>query len=201
MNLHLRCFLLIEEYQEFLKIFKMMMIGRQHDRSEKTVTREDRLVDDFISFCNKLTEGSDTLSDRPGEEVFVDFECTASEYEAAIFVFEHGARFYSKLSDNSDENTESAILSSLIAKRLGKSLILPDIEVLKETESGIFLKDSDNGNISITSCAELVCRIFACNKRIFYEDMEKQWVELVHDNGIFLRFAPVDDISYLSLRV
>jgi hypothetical protein len=197
MNLHLRCFWPLEEYQTFLKILTMMVTGRHHDRLEKAETKEDRLVARFLSFCNKLTAGSGAVSDRPGEEVFVDFECTASEYEAAIFVFEHGARYYSKLSDSSDENTDNAILSALIAKRLGKALILPDIEILEETESGIFLKDSDNGNVSITNCAELVCRIFACNKRIFYEDMEKQWVELVHDNGGFLRFAPVDDISHL----
>ncbi|MDR1180681.1 MAG: hypothetical protein LBL13_01705 [Bacteroidales bacterium] len=103
MNLHLRCFWPLEEYQTFLKILKMMMIGRQYDRLE------DRFVADFLSFCKKLTEGSGVVSDGPGEEVFVDFECTMSEYETAVFVFEHGPRFYSKLSDNSDENMDNAI--------------------------------------------------------------------------------------------
>jgi hypothetical protein len=78
-----------------------------------------------------------------------------------------------------------------LQKDWGKSLILPDIEVLKETENGIFLKDLDKDNVSITDSAELVCRIFACNKRIFYENTENQWTELVHDNGVFLRFAPI----------
>jgi hypothetical protein len=199
MNLHLRCFWPLDEYQTFSKIMGMMVTGQHYDRLEKAETKEDRRVADFLSFCKKLSEGSGVVSDRPGKDIFVDFECTLNEYETAILVFEFGARFYSKLSDNSDENTENAILSSLIAKRLKKSLILPDIEVLNETESGIFLKDSDKGNISITNSAELVCRIFACHKRIFYEDTENQWAELVHDNGVFLRFAPVDDISSLKV--
>ncbi|MDR1340421.1 MAG: hypothetical protein LBK58_10270 [Prevotellaceae bacterium] len=194
MNLHLRFIWPLEEYQLFLKIFGMMMTGRQHDRLKH------QLVADFISFCKKMMEGSGVVSDRPGEEIFIDFECTTSEYEAAVFVFKHGAQFYSKLSDNSNENTDNAILSALIAKRLGNSIILPDIEVLEETENGIFLKDLDKGNISITNSAELVCRIFAHNKRIFYEDTENQWTELVHDKGVFLRFAPVDDISSLKVQ-
>jgi hypothetical protein len=197
MDLHLRCFWPLEEYQTFFKIMNMMATGLHHDRLEKAETKEDRLVDDFFFFCKKLTKGSGVVSDRPGEKIFVDFECTASEYEAAVFVFEHGARYYSKLSDNSNENTDNAILSAMIVKRLGNSIILPDIEILKETENGIFLKDLDKGNVSITNSVELVCRIFACHKRIFYEDTENEWAELVHDNGVFLRFAPVDDISLL----
>lgn len=189
----MRCFCPLDEYQAFLKISGMIMTGWRYDRSKEMVTQENRRIADFLSFCHKMTEGSGAVSDKPGQEILMDFACTMSEYEAAIFIFEHSAVYHSKQSDNSDEKAETAILSALTVKRLRQSLLLPDIEILLETEAGIFLKDLDKGNLTITNSAELVCRIFADSKRIFYEDTEKQWAELVHENGVFLRFAPIAD--------
>jgi hypothetical protein len=91
----------------------------------------------------------------------------------------------------------------LIKKRLLQAIVLPDMELLEKTEGGIFLKDLDRGNISITNSAELVCQIFSENNRIFYEDTEHLWTELVHDNGVFLRFAPITDhdiMQYIELH-
>jgi hypothetical protein len=193
MNLHLRFFCPFDEYYEFLKILRMIMIGWHHDGPGKTVTREDRCIVDFLSFCSKMVEGSGAVSGRPGKEISVDFECTANEYDAAVFILEHSAIYHSQLPGNNNENAETAILSALIVKRLRRSPVLPDLEILMETETGIFLKDLDGGNVSIADSAELVCLIFADSKRIFYENTGKQWAELVHENGVFLRFASISD--------
>jgi hypothetical protein len=67
-----------------------------------------------------------------------------------------------------------------------------------KTENTIFLKDLDRGNISITNTVRNLFAVFAENKRIFYEDTEKQWAELVHDNGVFLRFEPITDYDILQ---
>jgi hypothetical protein len=193
MDLHLNCFCPLDEYREFLKISRMIMLGRLNDRLQKTALLEDRRIDDFLSFSGKLLKGSGVVSDQPGREIFICFECTMCEYDTAIFVLQKSAIYYSKFSENNDKNTEMAILSVLMAKRLRDSLVLPDLKILLDTETGIFLKDLDKGNITITNSAELVCRIFAESKRIFYEDTEQQWAELVHDNGAFKHFAPIVD--------
>jgi hypothetical protein len=192
-NLHLRFFCPLDEYQEIMKIFKMIMIGRSSEKADRTATREIPYIADFLSFIHKMTEGSGIVSDKPDQEVFADFECTGAEYEAALFIAEHSAAHHSTLCGNSNRNAETAIHSALFAKRLRQSPVLPDIEILLESEEGVFLKDLDRGNVSITNSAELVCRIFSHSKRIFYMDTEKQWAELVHSNGVFERFAPVSD--------
>jgi hypothetical protein len=96
--------------------------------------------------------------------------------------------YYSKRCDNNDKNTEAAILCALLMKRLYHAIVLPYLEILMVKNDGIFLKDLNLGNISITKSAELVCRIFSYKKRIFYEDTEKLWTEFVHDKGVFYSF-------------
>jgi hypothetical protein len=199
MNLHLRCFCPPDEYRVFSKLSAIMLTGWRHDVSKGTATRENRRITDFLSFCNKMAKGFGTVSDRPGEEICADFECSMSEYEAAIFVFEHSAVYYSKLCDNSDEQAETAILSALLAKRLYQSLILPDLEILMETETGIYFRDL-GGDLSVADSAALICRIFADSKRIVYVDTQEQWAELVHDDGVFLHFASITDSEINQIK-
>jgi hypothetical protein len=59
------------------------------------------------------------------------------------------------------------------------------IDLLKETECGIFLKDLNKGNISITNNAEFVCRIFARNKHIFMKTRKINGRNLFMITGFF----------------
>ena len=57
----------------------------------------------------------------------------------------------------------------------------------------VFIVDNDDGGMSVTNAAELVCvqcvKFFG-DKRIVYCDTAGQWDELVHLHGCFLHFAP-----------
>jgi hypothetical protein len=68
-----------------------------------------------------------------------------------------------------------------------------------QTDSAIFLKDLNIGSISITNSAELVCQIYAGYERIFYLDTESRWTEIIHNRGLFQRFAPVNDENILRI--
>jgi hypothetical protein len=63
------------------------------------------------------------------------------------------------------------------------------------TEEAVFIVDLANecNTMSITNDAENVVANVAQafgNKRIVYKDTMGQWDELIHENGVFVRFAP-----------
>ena len=63
--------------------------------------------------------------------------------------------------------------------------------VIKWDAASIWIADNDAGGMSITNDAENVCQYIALNypgRRIYYRDTEKQWSELVHNLGDFVRF-------------
>jgi hypothetical protein len=192
-SMHFYFFYSLDELNEIASLLKMILIGRHHEQVTKAFTPENLYIAGFISFCEKMIKSSVLFSDKPGQEMFANFECDFDEYEAALFIFEHSAVYHSQLDDNRDKNADTAIHSALIAKRLRQALVLPDLAILVESEEGIFLEDSGRGKISVADSAELLCRIFAEHKRIFYMDTEKQWTELVHSDGVFQHFAPVAD--------
>jgi hypothetical protein len=68
-----------------------------------------------------------------------------------------------------------------------------DLEILKQTQKEVFLKDLDLGSCSVTNDAGNVCKKFAHIKRIFYMDSMQEWAELKHENGVFKKFFPVQD--------
>jgi hypothetical protein len=60
------------------------------------------------------------------------------------------------------------------------------------TDDTVFLVDQDEG-MSVTNDAEQVVEYvnnLHPGKRIIYRDTEGRWDELLHDNGVFLDFAP-----------
>ena len=62
--------------------------------------------------------------------------------------------------------------------------VLPDI---------VFIRDDDDGGMSITNAAEVVVRqVYAeyGDRRIVYRDSMGRWDELVHERGRFRGFAP-----------
>lgn len=63
------------------------------------------------------------------------------------------------------------------------------------TDEAVYIVDLANEcqTMSVTNDAENVVANVAKsfgNKRIVYQDTNGQWDELVHDNGVFVRFAP-----------
>ena len=63
--------------------------------------------------------------------------------------------------------------------------------VAKVLPTAVFLIDTGKGK-SITNDAEHVVRVINdehAGKRVFYKDTLGSWDELVHNNGLFLRFA------------
>ena len=106
-------------------------------------------------------EGSGIVSDEPGRQVFVDFESSADEYAIADYNFGFSAEFFSKQPSLTNKLADKAIMFALFRKRLKESILMPDVEIILETDDTIFLKDMDNGNISITNSAEMVCCIYS----------------------------------------
>ena len=61
----------------------------------------------------------------------------------------------------------------------------------------VFLVDNDIG-MSVTNDAENVVKNINFNypnSRIFYRDTERNWDELIHNDGIFLRFAGIAPVT------
>ena len=68
-----------------------------------------------------------------------------------------------------------------------------DIIAIDDSNKIVQLVDLDLGNMSVTNDAETVVK--EVNKlcpgyRILYRDSIEIWDELVHDNGVFIKFAP-----------
>lgn len=59
------------------------------------------------------------------------------------------------------------------------------------TDDAVFIRDADEGSLSVTNDAERVCQVIMrdCgNVRIFYRDSMRQWGEMIHDHGTFKGF-------------
>jgi hypothetical protein len=67
--------------------------------------------------------------------------------------------------------------------------------IVRSTAEILYIEDVNDGGMSITNAAEHVCDLIHHlhgNLRIVYRDTMGRWDELVHDAGVFLRFAPYD---------
>lgn len=72
--------------------------------------------------------------------------------------------------------------------------------VLKSQSDMVWIVDHD-GARTITNDAEAVCAAVHAEfpgRRIIYRDTAGYWDELVHDEGIFLTFAPARDLAPTS---
>lgn len=68
-----------------------------------------------------------------------------------------------------------------------------DYAIVKTTPDIVFIKDLDLGGKSVTNNAEfVVAQIHEQHphRRVVYKDSNGDWDELVHDEGVFLHFAP-----------
>jgi hypothetical protein len=195
-SLHFRSFCLLEEYREAQDMMEMIQSGWESEYLKMNET-ENFQIQYILSFAKKMTEGSNVVSDKPDKEVFMDFNCTAAEYAATFKCFNHIAVSCSQLPDLIDEYADMAILINLFCKRLKEGLLVPDIEILLQTDDAVYLKDLNNGKISITDSAEFVSQYYADCGRIFYVDTQNEWAEIIHDCGAFQRFAPVLDRKIL----
>jgi hypothetical protein len=67
--------------------------------------------------------------------------------------------------------------------------------VVKSTPGILFIEDLDDGGMSVTNAAEHVCDLvhyLRGSLRIVYRDTMGRWDELVHQDGVFQRYAPYD---------
>lgn len=70
--------------------------------------------------------------------------------------------------------------------------------ILHLSPDAIFLQDLDLGNKSITNDAANVTAAINDdhpNRRIFYKGTDALWAELVHNQGLFLRFAGIAPVT------
>ncbi|MDR2119544.1 MAG: hypothetical protein LBP64_01535 [Tannerella sp.] len=197
-TLHFRFICPLEEYREVQTLITMIGIGREADLMEINETA-DRQMGNILSFGKKMTEGTKVVSDEPGKEISIHFKCTASEYAAIFKCLNHGAIFYSQLPHEQNINADKAILATLFRNRLRDALLVPDIELLMETDDAIYLKDTGKGKVSITQSAEFISQYYADCGRIFYVDTESRWAEIVHRQGNFMRFDSIEEEEILQL--
>jgi hypothetical protein len=191
-TLRFRSFCPLEEYQEAQHLFELVRALQETGQSD-TNDPETIWIRYTLSFAKKMTEGSRVVSSEPDNEVFMDFKSTAAEYAAAFRSLTLGAEFYSRIPSGQDIDADKAILNSLFTNRLKDALLVPGIEVLLETDAAIYLKDLNNGKISITDAAEYVSQYYYKSGCIYYADAENKWAEIVHQHGLFHRFAPIRD--------
>jgi hypothetical protein len=191
-TVHFRSFCPLEEFREALGLFHIMKMGLEMDSQGIEKGLVSRRMLHLITFATKMMEGSEIISDEPGCEVFMDFKCSMAEYAAAFKMLNHGARAFSK---NPTEQAEAdmAISAGLFADYLVGALLQPGIDYLKRTYNGVFLRDLNNGRISITDAVEFVAQYYYDHGAIYYADEEGRWIKIVHHLGVFLGFAPVRD--------
>jgi hypothetical protein len=133
-NLHFRFFCPIEEFNEINSIITMINIGWTADMSKTLDTKENKNTRNFLSFAQKMRDGSSDIPDDPEKEVFIDFEASIEEYAAADFIINYSATYHSQQLEYADENINKAILFAMFRKRLNESILEPDWNLIDEDD-------------------------------------------------------------------